>query len=77
MEAGDEGAAKTWKRSIRALAAAVASYVNVPDPEIVLIGSGISAAWAHIDPELGRWMEEFEWRPGGGRVEIRRAALGE
>ena len=30
-----------------------------------------------IEDRLKVWMDEFEWRPGGGQVEIRRAALGE
>lgn len=77
MKEGDNGARAVWDRSIRALAAAVASYANVLDPELVLIGGGISQAWDEIEPGLIRWMDEFEWRPGGARVEIRRAALGE
>lgn len=77
LKTGDEGARKTWERSVRALAVAVASYVNVLDPELVLIGGGISQAWDEIETRLNVWMEEFEWRPSGGQVEIRRAALGE
>ena len=77
MQEGEAGAKEVWDRSIRALAVAVASYVNVLDPELVLIGGGISQAWDEIEPGLKRWMDEFEWRPGGGQVEIRRAALGE
>jgi glucokinase len=77
MQQGEAGAKEVWDRSIRALAVAVASYVNVLDPELVLIGGGISQAWDEIEPGLKRWMDEFEWRPGGGQVEIRRAALGE
>ena len=37
-------------------------HVNDPMPE--------------IEKPLKKWMDHFEWRPGGGRVEIRRAALG-
>jgi glucokinase len=77
MKGGDAVAREIWDRSIRALAAAVASYVNVLDPELVLIGGGISQAWDVIEPGLRKWMDEFEWRPAGGQVEIRRAALGE
>ncbi|NNC90757.1 MAG: ROK family protein [Akkermansiaceae bacterium] len=77
VAAGDAVARETWDRSIRALAAGVASCVHVLDPELVLIGGGISQAWEHIEPGLKRHLDDFEWRPAGGRVEIRRAALGE
>ena len=73
---GERSAREVWERSVRALAVAVASFVNVLDPELVLIGGGVSEAWDEIEGRLKNWMDEFEWRPGGGRVEIRRAALG-
>ena len=73
---GDQHALEVWGRSVRALGVAVASFVNILDPELVLIGGGISEAWDEIEERLRGWMEEFEWRPGGGQVEIRRAALG-
>lgn len=76
VKKGEEHALEVWERSVRALAVAVASFVNVLDPELVLIGGGISEAWDEIEGRLKNWMDEFEWRPGGGRVEIRRAALG-
>jgi len=77
LEAGDSEARDIWDRSMRALAAGVTSLVNVLDPKAVIIGGGISTAWHHIEPALNRWLDEFEWRPGGARVEIRRAKLGE
>ena len=76
VKKGEEHALEVWERSVRALAVAVASFVNVLDPELVLIGGGISEAWDEIEERLKNWMNEFEWRPGGGQVEIRRAALG-
>lgn len=74
--AGEEAAKEAWDRSLRALGVSVASFVNILDPELVLIGGGISEAWEQIEGPLNQWMDEFEWRPGGGRVEIRRAKLG-
>ena len=76
LEEGEEVACEVWGRSMRALAVAVASFVNILDPELVLIGGGISEAWDQIEKPLKKWMNHFEWRPGGGQVEIRRAALG-
>ncbi|MDB6139991.1 MAG: hypothetical protein JWO94_3063 [Verrucomicrobiaceae bacterium] len=77
MKSGDAGARQVWDRSLRALAVAVAGLINAFDPEIVLIGGGISNAWPHIQPGLYRWLEEFEWRPSGTGVPVRPASLGE
>ena len=77
VEAGDGFAREIWDESMRALAAGVASLINAFDPEAVLIGGGISEAWDAIQPSLSRWLDQFEWRPGGFQVEIRRAKLGE
>lgn len=76
VRSGEEVAKEAWGRSLRALGVSVASLVNILDPELVLIGGGISEAWGQIEVPLKDWMDEFEWRPGGGQVEIRRARLG-
>lgn len=73
----DEEAERIWDESMRALAAAISSIANVIDPQVVLIGGGISKAWKQIEPRVSHWLDEFEWRPGGARVELRRAELGE
>lgn len=77
VEDGDPFAVETWEESMRALAAGVASLINAFDPEAVLIGGGISEAWDAIEPRLTRWLDQFEWRPGGFRVSVRKAELGE
>ncbi len=77
VEAGDASAQAVWERSVKALAATVASAINAFDPELVLLGGGIANAWQHIEPGLSSWLEQFEWRPGGHRVPVLRAKLGE
>ena len=62
---------------MKALAAGIASLINVLDPEAVLIGGGISQAWEEFEEPVAAYLESFEWRPGGHRVEVRKAALGE
>lgn len=66
-----------WTRSIRALAAGVASLVNVADPEVVIIGGGIARAGAALFDPLNALLDQFEWRPHGQRVRVVPAALGE
>jgi glucokinase len=75
--AGDAQASKAWLRSVHHLAAAVASLVNVADPEVVIIGGGIARAGAALFDPLAEWLDRFEWRPHGRRARIVPAVLGE
>jgi glucokinase len=75
-EAGDTEAAALWARSIRALACAIASYINVLDPEVVILGGGITEAGDLLWQPLAQELDHVEWRPGGHRVPIVRAELG-
>lgn len=75
--AGDVDATRVWLKSIRALGCAVGSCINLFDPEIVVVGGGIAQAgdalFAPLETELAR----VEWRPGGHRVPVVAATLGE
>ncbi len=75
--AGDADASRVWLRSVRALACAIASCVNILDPEAVVIGGGIARAGAALFDPLRRFVDEVEWQPAGQRVKILPAALGE
>jgi glucokinase len=75
--AGDEFARAVWLRSIRALACAIGSFVNILDPEAVLIGGGIAQAGDALFTPLREELARVEWRPGGHAVKILPAALGE
>jgi glucokinase len=77
VEAGDPEAARIWERSIRALGAAVASLINVLDPEVVIIGGGIAKAGKTLFEPLAVALERIEWRPGGHRARIVPAQLGD
>lgn len=73
---GEAGAAAVWAASIRALACAIASCINVLDPEVVILGGGVTEAGDRLWQPLERELDEIEWRPGGHRVPIVRAELG-
>jgi glucokinase len=75
--AGDQEATDVWMRSVYKLSCALASLINILDPEIIVIGGGIAAAGPDLFEPLERYLDQLEWRPYGGRIPIVRAALGE
>lgn len=74
---GDIFATEVWSNSIRALGCAVASLVNILDPEAVIIGGGIASAGEVLFLPLQAVLDEVEWRPGGATAKILAAQLGE
>ena len=74
---GDADASRVWLRSVRALAAALASIINVADPETVIIGGGIARAGEALFEPLGGFLDRYEWRPHGRRAMVVPAVLGE
>ena len=75
--AGDSEATAIWLRSIFHLAAAVASFINAFDPEIVIVGGGIAQAGSALFEPLRKELDRFEWRPMDHQVQVIPAALGE
>jgi glucokinase len=74
---GDSGAKTVWIASVRALAAGITSLINAFDPEVVILGGGITQAGAALFQPLEDFLDQFEWRPGGARARIVRAKLGD
>jgi glucokinase len=74
---GDAFAKEIWLRSIRHLAIGLASLTNILSPEIVVIGGGIAEANDLLFEPLSEYMEQFEWRAGGNKVEIVKAIHGD
>ena len=75
--AGDAEATRIWLKSVRALACAIGSFANILDPEAVIIGGGIARSGAALFEPLQRFLDEVEWRPGGGHVRLLPATLGD
>jgi glucokinase len=76
VAAGDSFAAAAWEKSISALAAAVAGFINILDPEVVVLGGGVSAAGDALLVPLQACLDRFEWRPAGNQVRLVIATLG-
>lgn len=77
VESGDAGAQEIWMRSIRALAASIASFGNVLDPEVVIVGGGVARAGETLFGPLRILLGDMEWRPGGRGLRLVPAELGE
>jgi glucokinase len=73
----DADALCVWRKSIQELAAGIASLINVLDPEVVVIGGGISKAGPALFRPLKEYLAKFEWRPGGARARVVPAKLGD
>jgi len=74
---GDADAKAVWLNSINALAAAMAGFINVLDPELIVLGGGIADADDALFAPLQAGLDKFEWRLGDARVRVTKAALGQ
>lgn len=70
---GEPIATLAWLSSLRQLAAGIASLVNTFSPEVVVLAGGIVNANDALFVPLEAFMEQFEWRPFGEAVPIRKA----
>ena len=74
---GDVFAKEVWLRSVKQLAIGIASITNILSPETIVLGGGIAEAGDVLFKPLSEYMEEFEWRIGGNKVEIVKALYGD
>lgn len=73
---GDKTAAAIWLESVHGLACALSSFINILDPERIVLGGGISNAGEALFKPLAEFMNDVEWRPHGIQVPIVKAELG-
>jgi len=73
-ENGNAWAKEIWLLSVRQLAIGISSLTNILSPEVVVIGGGIAEAGDALFLPLEKFMEQYEWRTGGNKVEIKKAA---
>jgi len=72
----DPVAQAAWRKSIRALAVAIASFGLILDVEAVIIGGGIAQAGADLFEPLAEELNKVEWQPDGQKLQILPASLG-
>jgi glucokinase len=73
-ENGNAWAKEVWLKSVRQLAIGIASLTNILSPEVVVIGGGIAEAGEPLFQPLEKFMDQYEWRAGGNRTKIMKAA---
>jgi glucokinase len=74
---GDPFAKGVWERSVRYLAAGLTSFINILDPEAIVIGGGIAESGRTLFEPLQKALNEMEWHVQDHRVSILKASLGE
>jgi glucokinase len=73
----DPFASWIWLSSVRKLSIAIASLTNILSPEKIILGGGITEAGKDLFDPLSGFMEMYEWRTGGNKVEIAKARFGD
>lgn len=74
---GSPTAMAIWEDTSQALAASIASMINITDPEIVILGGGLVETSLPVIEKVSLWLDEFEWRPSGEAVPVVSAHLGQ
>jgi len=74
---GDTLAKEVWLKSVRQLAIGLASVTNILSPQVIVLGGGITEAGNDLFEPLQQYMEQYEWRAGGNKVEIIKATYGD
>ncbi|HNP21594.1 MAG TPA: ROK family protein [Panacibacter sp.] len=77
MHDGDAFAKQVWLTSVRKLAIGIASVTNLLSPETIILGGGITEAGKDLFEPLEEYLAKYEWRAGGNKVEIIKAAFGD
>lgn len=70
---GEPIATLAWLSSLRQLAVGITSLVNTFSPEVVVLAGGIVNANEALFVPLEAFMAQFEWRPFGEAIPIRKA----
>ena len=70
---GDTEAKDIWLTSIKKLAIGLASITNILSPEVIVLGGGICEGGNDLFEPLEKYLNIYEWRTGGNKVEIVKA----
>jgi len=74
---GDAAAAATVERFTHVLACGVVSLIHVYDPDVVVVGGGLSASAPQFLEHVQRFVDEHAWTQPKARVRIVASTLGD
>jgi glucokinase len=75
--AGDPLASAVWNETIELLGQAVTDLVNILEPEVVVLGGGVTRAGAQLLDPVARIVRDGAMGPAGSAVRIALAGLGD
>lgn len=75
--AGDPLAARVWRETVDALGRGLTSIVNVMEPELIVLGGGVTRAGDALVAPTREIVRAAAMTPGGRTVRVERAALGD
>ncbi len=75
--AGDPLAARVWRETIDALGTGLTSIVNMLEPELVVLGGGVTRSGDALIVPAREAVRAAAMTPGGRSVRVERAALGD
>ncbi len=70
---GNALAKEVWLRSVKRLAVALCSLINILAPQLIVIGGGIAQSNDYLFKPLSEFMSLYEWRPAGHTTPIVKA----
>lgn len=62
---GDDFAKVIWLKSVKKLAVALCSLINILAPQQIILGGGIAQSNERLFEPLAEYMNQYEWRPDG------------
>jgi glucokinase len=75
--AGDPVAVRVWNETVEALACGLTSIVNLFEPELVVLGGGVTRSGDQLLAPVRRLVKEQAMAPAGAAAEIVPASLGD
>ncbi len=75
--AGDPLAVRVWRETVTALGVGLTSIVNMLEPELVVLGGGVTRAGDALVVPARAAVHAAAMTPGGRSVRVERAALGD
>jgi glucokinase len=75
--AGSSPAVRVWDETVEALVCGLTSIVNVFEPELVVLGGGVTRSGEQLLGPVRTLVRERAMAPAGGAARIVRAALGD